>query len=186
LSQPSGEEAPDAGPDDRGIVVESPARQDPICSRLQRLQLSFGEMHCQPAPIPHGRGPKVAPEHAGETSRAVFLGLSTAIGRRQLVRVFRQGACEAVYVRHGREVFSHKALALPDEGYRVGDRHDRRPRGAGVDEFLGHQPLVIGVPDGIDVGVANRHDIGRRAADIHEQRRPAAACHETGAGMPVG
>ncbi len=139
----------------------------------------------QAFPLRRRRRLDIAAHHARETPHARLPRPRAAVGGVGLVEARVELAGDPVDVRGGRELLGHDADPFAAERHRVGDRGDRGPHDAGVDQLLAREAAVIVTPQRANPSVREQHHIGRRAADVEHQRVRRESGDERGGREPV-
>src|SRR5438552_97217 len=71
----------------------------------------------------------VTPDHSRKASARSRDRFVATIGRRMLIRTFRQLAENSVHIGHGGEIFLHEGRPFPPEGRAICDSHEETARG---------------------------------------------------------
>ncbi len=139
----------------------------------------------QALPVRRGCRLDIAAHHARETPHAGLPRPRAAVGSVGLVEARVELAGDPVDVCGGRELLGHDADPFAAERHRLGDRRDRRPHHAGVNQLLAREAAVIVAPPRANPSVRDQHDVGRRAADVEHQRVRREPGDERGGRKPV-
>ena len=137
---------------------------------LHRAELRLGEEAREVPPFPVLRLARVAADHAREPRRRGGGRLLPPVGGGMQVgssgstpRMRCTSAIEAKYS-------FITGVQAPRNGTRWRDRHQERPRGAGVDQLARLQPLRVADAARRDLAADDRHDVGRGRAHVDEER----------------
>ncbi len=111
--------------------------------------------------------------------------LAAAIGGGVQIEVIRQFAENAAHVGHCGKILARQALHAAFEDADCRDAHHGRARQARIDELAAGQPIGIRQAARIGLAALNGNDVGRRRAEVDEQRISESGADGRGGGQEV-
>jgi hypothetical protein len=103
-----------------------------------------------------------------------------------LVIRFVEATEEAPDVGRGGEMLAHHRHRPALERHGWGEGHQRGPGETGIDQLALGEALAVGPGPMQRAAAAERQEVGRRAADVHNDALPEAGRDPGNRGMPVG